>query len=49
MPLFSQGSVYKKISALDEIQATIRENFWAQAEVRKRHSKTQFVYLLICS
>uniref|UniRef100_A0A8C1UTY3 Drebrin-like a n=1 Tax=Cyprinus carpio TaxID=7962 RepID=A0A8C1UTY3_CYPCA len=26
------GSVYKKVSALDEIQSTDRDNFWAKAE-----------------
>lgn len=35
MSLFPQGSVYKKVSALAEIQSTDRDNFWAQAEVRK--------------
>lgn len=49
MSLFPQGSVYKKVSALDEMQSTDRDNFWAQAEVRKRYGKTQCFYLLICS
>lgn len=49
MSLFPQGSVYKKVSALDEIQSTDRDNFWAKAEVRKCYGKTQRFYLLICS
>ncbi|XP_077099633.1 LOW QUALITY PROTEIN: drebrin-like a [Siphateles boraxobius] len=35
------GSVYKKISALDEIQATIRENFWAQAEQDEKNRRLE--------
>lgn len=49
MSLFPQGSVYKKVSALDEIQSTDRDNFWAKAEVRKCYGKTQRFYLLIWS
>ncbi|XP_067255171.1 drebrin-like a isoform X2 [Chanodichthys erythropterus] len=41
MPLFSQGSVYKKVSALDEIQGTNRENFWAQAEQDEKNRRQE--------
>ncbi|KAK7120888.1 hypothetical protein R3I94_020767 [Phoxinus phoxinus] len=35
------GSVYKKISALDEIQGTTRENFWAQAEQDEKNRRLE--------
>ncbi|XP_048037017.1 drebrin-like a isoform X2 [Megalobrama amblycephala] len=35
------GSVYKKVSALDEIQGTNRENFWAQAEQDEKNRRQE--------
>lgn len=42
----SQGSVYKKISAFDEIQSTDRDSFWAKAEVSSAYA-THKHYLLL--
>ncbi|XP_055063711.2 drebrin-like a isoform X5 [Misgurnus anguillicaudatus] len=35
------GSVYKKISALDEIQGTNRDNFWAKAEQEEKNRRQE--------
>ncbi|XP_050977832.1 drebrin-like a [Labeo rohita] len=35
------GSVYKKVSALHEIQGTERENFWAQAEQDEKNRRQE--------
>ncbi|XP_067289860.1 drebrin-like a isoform X2 [Pseudorasbora parva] len=35
------GSVYKKVSALAEIQGTNRENFWAQAEQDEKNRREE--------
>lgn len=35
------GSVYKKVSALDEIQGTSRDNFWAQAERDEKNRRQE--------
>ncbi|XP_059400475.1 drebrin-like protein B [Carassius carassius] len=40
-PLGRVGSVYKKVSALDEIQITDRNNFWAQAEQDEKNRRQE--------
>ncbi|XP_051767134.1 drebrin-like a [Ctenopharyngodon idella] len=40
-PIGRVGSVYKKVSALDEIQGTTRENFWAQAEQDEKNRRQE--------
>ncbi|KAL0183399.1 hypothetical protein M9458_022774, partial [Cirrhinus mrigala] len=35
------GSVYKKVSALHEIQGTERDNFWAQAEQDEKNRRQE--------
>ncbi|XP_026075992.1 drebrin-like protein A isoform X3 [Carassius auratus] len=40
-PLGRVGSVYKKVSALDEIQITDRESFWAQAEQDEKNRRQE--------
>uniref|UniRef100_A0A671KZR9 Drebrin-like protein A n=1 Tax=Sinocyclocheilus anshuiensis TaxID=1608454 RepID=A0A671KZR9_9TELE len=40
-PLGRVGSVYKKVSALDEIQITDRDNFWVQAEQDEKNRRQE--------
>uniref|UniRef100_A0A8C2CM18 Drebrin-like a n=1 Tax=Cyprinus carpio TaxID=7962 RepID=A0A8C2CM18_CYPCA len=40
-PLGRVGSVYKKVSALDELQITDRDNFWAQAEQDEKNRRQE--------
>ncbi|ROL54115.1 Drebrin-like protein A [Anabarilius grahami] len=40
-PIGRVGSVYKKVSALDDIQGTSRENFWAQAEQDEKNRRQE--------
>ncbi|XP_051540540.1 drebrin-like protein B [Myxocyprinus asiaticus] len=40
-PPRSVGSVYKKVSAIDEIQGTNKDNFWAQAEKDEKNRRQE--------